>query len=619
MAPNIDKDRIDEVNNTGMTTFGGGSRFGSWFYPMGKVGRFFAKFFHTKAAPYADEDHDMDVNLGDDEVHPLAGDTVVETEVIKGDSPGGFRKSGGGLGHQPIVPEKEIVRKRRYGEFENMDEYPEISTAFDIYADDCTQRDLHGEKFSIETENSLMKKEVEYLFKSVKMDHMIWDIVRNTAKYGDCFVECVVDLNEAVAGIQKLKILNPSFILRVENEYGYLTDFLQEIPRKNDWDAFGGANHMMANRQYIELDKNQIIHFRLQTSDPYFYPYGRSIAAGSRSTFRSLKLMEDAMLIYRLQRAPERRIFYIDVGQMPTSKAEMYMDRLKQKFKKEKYFDTSRGTINERYNPMSADEDFFVPVKGKQSSTKIETLPGAQNLGDVDDVKYFRDKLLAALKIPKDYIVEKDKSPERKANLSQLDVKFSRTIVRVQKNIELGLQELARRHLLIKGFPIHEVMKLEIRLAEPSDMFLKRQLDIEDQRTAVVSQVLNLGLFSREDVYKIYYNLNDLEIEEIRDRLEKEMNDPLIQQQQMMQGGMMGDPMGGGMPGEEPMIGATLDGGMQNPPNTQGLNPQENENQMENVDVLKDLKTKYLLSEGASSPMVKLLDKRIGRVRSQNL
>ena len=165
----------------------------------------------------------------------------------------------------------------------------------------------------------------------------------------------------------------------------------------------------MANRQYIELDKNQIIHFRLQTSDPYFYPYGRSIAAGSRSTFRSLKLMEDAMLIYRLQRAPERRIFYIDIGQMPTSKAEMYVERIKQKYKKEKYYDTSRNTINERYNPMSADEDFFVPVKGRQSSTKIETLPGAQNLGDVDDVKYFRDKLLAALKIPKDYIVEKDK------------------------------------------------------------------------------------------------------------------------------------------------------------------------------------------------------------------
>ena len=613
MAPEIKKDRLDEVQNTGMTTFGGGSRFGSWFYPMGKVGRFFAKFFHTKAAPYAGEEDDLPIEDNTAELHPLAGDTVVDSDVIKSDAPGGFVKGGpGGTGYQPIIPEKEITRKRRYSEFESMANYPEISTAFDIYADDSTQRDLHGDKFSIETENALMKKEIEHLFRSTKMDHMIWDIVRNTAKFGDCFIELVVDLQEAVAGIQKVKILNPSFILRVENEYGYLTDFLQEIPRKNDWEAFGGASDMMANRQYIELDKNQIIHFRLQTSDPYFYPYGRSIAAGSRATFRSLKLMEDAMLIYRLQRAPERRIFYIDVGQMPSSKAEMYIERIKQKYKKEKYYDTSRNTINERYNPMSADEDFFVPVKGKQSSTKIETLPGAQNLGDVDDVKYFRDKLLAALKIPKDYIVEKDKSPERKANLSQLDVKFARTIIRVQKNVELGLQEFARRHLIIKGFPMTEVMKLEIRLAEPSDMFLKRQLEVESQRTQVVGQVLQLGLFSREDVYKTYYNLNDREIKEVKERIEKDLNDPIIQQQQQMMGGM-GPEMGGDpMPGEEePMMGATMGGGMQEAPDTQGLSPAQ-----ESIDSLRDLKKKYIIKEGSDGPMVKLLDKRISSQKS---
>ena len=270
---------------------------------------------------------------------------------------------------------------------------------------------------------------------------------------------------------------------------------------------------------------------------------------------------------------------------------------------------------------MSADEDFFVPVKGKQSSTKIETLPGAQNLGDVDDVKYFRDKLLAALKIPKDYIVEKDKSPERKANLSQLDVKFARTIVRVQKNIELGLQEFARRHLYIKEFPKQEIMKLEIRLSEPSDMFLKRQLEIEGQRTSVVGEVLNLGLFSREDVYKTYYNLNDLEIKEVKARIEKDLKDPVIQQQQQMMGGM-GPGMGAApMPGaeQEPMMGATMDGGMQQASDTQGLSPAGGIGQpQESINILKDLKKKYILREGREGKIVKLLDKRISEQKAQN-
>ena len=129
----------------------------------------------------------------------------------------------------------------------------------------------------------------------------------------------------------------------------------------------------------------------------------------------------------------------------------MFIERLKEKFKKEKFFDANKGQIDARYNPLSADEDFFVPSRGG-NGTKIETLPGAQNLGEVDDVKYFRDKLLASLKIPKDYIVEKEQSPERKANLSQLDVKFARTVSRIQHSIEVGLESIAKRHLKIKGF-----------------------------------------------------------------------------------------------------------------------------------------------------------------------
>ena len=189
--------------------------------------------------------------------------------------------------------------------------------------------------------------------------------------------------------------------------------------------------------------------------------------------------MEDAMLVYRLSRAPERRIFYVDVGNLPASKAEAFLETMKTRFKKEKFHNQNR--VDGRYNPLAVDEDFFVPIRGNQG-TKIETLPGAQNLGEVDDVKYFRDKLLATLKIPKDYIVEYDKSPERKANLSQLDVKFARVILRVQDSISKGFSQIAKKHLEMLEYPRSVINNLEIQLPDPSDVFVKRKLEIDEAK-----------------------------------------------------------------------------------------------------------------------------------------
>jgi len=169
---------------------------------------------------------------------------------------------------------------------------------------------------------------------------------------------------------------------------------------------------------------------------------------------------------------------------------------------------------------MSMDEDFFVPTKNGRG-TKIDTLPGATNLGEIEDVRYYRDKLLAALKVPKDYIVEKDKSPERKANLSQLDVKFARTVQRIQVDIEAGLESLAKRHLQLRGFPASLIKKLRISLPEPSDMSAKRKLDIDEQKTRVIQAVQGLALFSKQSIYKEFYDMTE---EEIR-RMEAEIQE----------------------------------------------------------------------------------------------
>jgi len=595
-------ERLNE--SEGYTSFGGSpTRQGNTPISTGVFSRFFSRFFARRAKPALAQQLEQPVETDPLTQKPLqtfigtrdTGDAVINREV-------GSLYAGGLQKGIPLLIEQELNRKQRYREYEIMDEYPEIGAAFDIYADDSTQKSLKGERWEVKTDSNLLKKAVDDLFDELRMDDYLWDIIRNTCKYGDCFIELVPDLMNPEEGIKKIKILDPKFIFRIENQYGQLIGFAQQIPVKAQWNTGGYQGDTLTGAEFIMLDKDQIIHFRLANSDPAFYPYGKSIAALSRQTFRSLKLMEDAMLIYRLSRAPERRIFYVDVGNLSSSKAYDFIEKMKQAFKKEKYYSQTTGNIDGRYNPLAPDEDFWVPIAGSKSSTKIDTLPGAQNLGDVDDVQYFRDKLLASLKIPKDYIVEKDKSPERKANLAQLDTKFARVIVRVQRSIEIGLEALAARHLKIKGFPRTLIKQLRVNLPEPSDMYIKRRLDVDEQKARVVQAVLGLQLFPKEKIYKDYYNLTDDEIKDIEEKVEKENEEMMAaQQEQMAAMAPPGAPPGAPPPAPGP---APMDSAENMPPTAQ---PQQ-----ERVDTLNKLKVK-LLKEGKTE-LAEKLENRINEI-----
>ena len=501
---------------------------GPYFYPRGALGKFFARFFASPAQQAVSTEFR-------DGPGTLTGDTKLPNSDVKQEPNAGAAFTMNRT--TPVYSEIERSRRTRYTDYEKMDEHPEVGAAFDVYADDCTQRDTSDRRWSVKSESPEVVKEVERLFKHIELDRVYYDICRNTTKFGDCFIESIEDVNNPSAGVQKIKVLNPNYILRVEDDYGYLKTFLQQIPKSANADPSQGAFDMSTNdtkdSKFIELDKNQIVHFRLFTSDPKFYPYGKSVAAYGVSTFRSLRLMEDAMLIYRLARAPERRIFYIDVGNLPSSKAEMFMERVKEKFKKEKY--SRGGGVDARYNPLSADEDYFVPIKGNQG-TRIETLPGASNLGEVTDVSYFRDKLLAALKVPKDYVVAgKDQAPEKKANLSELDVKFARAVSRVQHDIEVGLDALVKRHLVMKNFPLSLVKEVRIQLPDPSDRFTKRRLEIDQARLAIVQTVTQTQLFPKDYIYKEYYDMSEGEILVLKEQLKKEQEEAAYQQQELNQ------------------------------------------------------------------------------------
>ena len=502
---NKEQQQLDE--NAGFTEFPGAQTYGNGPALSGRFAAFFKSFFTTKKKP------------GRPVSHPYRGDVVKNAE---GEGDGPIQGSVGIVKGGARPPQVEYERRRRYHDYEKMDEYPEIGAALDIYADDSTQTYIDGLMLGVNTDQKLVKEAVEAFVTETELDKYLWDIIRNMCKYGDCFVENIVDMNNPDAGIQRLKILNPVFIFRREDRYGYLRGFVQEVPQSTA-DAQLYQGNRLTKKNTIHLDRNQLVHFRLHTSDSNYYPYGKSICAPGVRAWKSLRMMEDAMLIYRLHRAPERRIFYIDTGNLPQTKVEMFMDRVKAKFKKEKFFNQESGNADERFNPLSNEEDFFIPIKNGQG-TKIETLPGAQNLGEIDDVRYFRDKVLASMKIPKDFIVEKDKSPERKANLAQLDAKFAKAVMRVQRDAEVGLTTLIKRHLEIRKFPKSSINSLRISLAPPSDLSEKRKLELEEQKTRVVQATMGLDLFSKEYIYKNFYNMNDLEIEQIT--LQKEAEAP---------------------------------------------------------------------------------------------
>ena len=499
-------EQLDE--NSGFTEFPGATTYGEGPPLSGRFAAFFKSFFGTK------KKRGRPVSID-----PVRGDVVKSADA----EPEGISSASMGLVKGAAkLPQVEYERRRRYNDYEKMDEYPEIGAALDIYADDSTQYHLDGSIIKVITEQTPVKDAINDFVNNTQLDKFLWDIVRNMCKYGDCFIENIVDMNNPDAGIQRLKILNPVYIYRREDRFGYLKGFRQEVPGSTAETQQYVSMGKYDKKNTIDLDRNQLIHFRLHTSDSNYYPYGKSICAPGVRAWKSLRMMEDAMLIYRLHRAPERRIFYIDTGTLPQSRVEMFMERVKAKFKKEKFFNNDSMNADERYNPLSAEEDFFIPVSQKTGQTKIETLPGAQNLGEIDDVRYFRDKVLAAMKIPKDFIVEKDKSPERKANLSQLDAKFAKAVMRVQRDVEVGLTELIKRHLEIRKFPKSTYKNLEIKLAPPSDLSEKRKLELAEQKTRVVQAVKGLDLFSNEYIYKNFYDMNDREIEEITKQKELE-------------------------------------------------------------------------------------------------
>ncbi len=390
----------------------------------------------------------------------------------------------------------QYERLARYADYSEMEFTPEIASGLNIFADETTSHDEHGQTVKIVTKNQEVKQILETLFNDIlNFDFNCWSWVRNLCKYGDFVL--FVDASES-NGILNLL---PIPINEIEREEGYDKE-----------DPFAVRFRWLTQGNMI-LENWQVIHFRLLGNDN-FLPYGASMIEPARRIWRQLILIEDAMLVYRIVRSPERRVFKIDVGNVPPDQIEAFMEQIKTRLRRTQVVDPNTGRVDLRYNPLSVDEDYFLPVRGDRGSD-ITTLAGGQFTGDIDDVQYIQSKLFAALTIPKAYLSFEGELGS-KATLSQQDVRFSRTIERIQKILIAELNKIAIIHLFLLGYSGEDLVDFEIKMANPSTIALQQQLELWRTKFEIAGTATE-GMLDRDTVYKKIFNLSDEEIERVRE------------------------------------------------------------------------------------------------------
>ena len=350
----------------------------------------------------------------------------------------------------------EPTRFASYYDYESMEFTPEISAALDIYGEESTTPSEDGHMLTIYSESSRIKSILADLFNNIldiNTNLPMW--IRNTTKYGDNFVYLKIDPERGIIGCRQLpnveieRVESGSFPAKIE---GNENDKERKI--KFVW-----------KEKSIEFNSWEVAHFRLLGDDRRL-PYGTSMLEKARRVWKQLLLAEDAMLVYRTARAPERRIFKIFVGNMDDKDVEAYVQRVANKFKRDPIVDPSNGQVDLRYNQMAVDQDFFIPVRDHGAPSPIETLPGATNLSEIADIEYIQKKLLASLRIPKAFLGFEEVVGEGK-NLALLDIRFARTINRIQKSIVAELNKVAIIHLYVLGFD-EELDNFALGLTNPS-------------------------------------------------------------------------------------------------------------------------------------------------------
>jgi len=385
----------------------------------------------------------------------------------------------------------EIRKHDLFKDYELMDQDPIIASALDIYSDESTVDNIEGEILKVKSENNQVQKILHNLFYDVmNIEFNLWSWIRNMTKYGDFYLQ--LDIVDKY-GVVNVKPISAYDITRLEDH----------DPKNPQLIQF----EIEDNKKEIK-ENYEVAHFRV-LSDTNFLPYGRSMLENGRKIFKQLTLMEDAMLIHRIMRAPEKRVFKIDVGNIPPREVEQFMQKIINKMKKTPVIDQNTGEYNLKYNVESVTEDFFLPVRGGDSGTQIDTLQGLSNNDQIEDIEYLRNKLMASLRIPKAFLGYEEGLSGGKATLAAEDVRFARTIERLQKIIISELTKIGIVHLYSQGFDDSDLIDFTLELQNPSMIHEQEKLELLNLQIEAAEKAMDSKLFSRKWVYDNIFDFSD--------------------------------------------------------------------------------------------------------------
>ena len=435
----------------------------------------------------------------------------------------------------------QYLRTQLYSEYDVMDQDAIIASALDIISDESTLKNDMGEVLQIRSSSEDIQKILYNLFYDVlNIEFNLWMWIRQMCKYGDFFLKLEI--------AEKFGVYNviPYTAYHIERIEGQNPENPSEVKYKWNPDGFAGSSYGYYNvpnqggpddNSGITYDNYEMAHFRMVV-DVNYLPYGRSYIEPARKLYKQYSLMEDAMLIHRIARAPEKRIFYVNVGAIPPNEVEAFMQKTISSMKRTPYMDEKTGEYNLKYNMQNMLEDFYIPVRGNDNATKIDTTPGLSYDG-IQDVEYLRDKLFAALKIPKAFLGY-DETTEGKATLAAEDIRFARTIDRIQKIVLSELNKIALVHLYTQGYTDQSLTNFELSMQTPSIIFEQEKIELLKSKSELAGSLLEQGLVPSDWIYHNVYHFSEDQYDEYRDlvredakrkfrvaQIEAEGNDPV--------------------------------------------------------------------------------------------
>ena len=434
----------------------------------------------------------------------------------------------------------QYLRTYLYSDYDLMDTDAIVASALDIISDECSLKNDMGEVLQIKSSDEDIQKILYNLFYDVlNIEFNLWSWTRQMCKYGDFFLK--LEISEKF-GVYNVIPYSAYHIERKEN-------FDPENPSKvvftyNPEGIYGGSSsgyyttpNNNSNSNTIEFDNYEVAHFRL-LSDVNYLPYGRSYLEPGRKLFKQYSLMEDAMLIHRIVRAPEKRIFYINVGSIPPNEVENFMQKTISTMKRTPFMDQKTGDYNLKYNMQNVMEDFYIPIRGNDQATKIDTTKGLEYAA-IEDVEYLREKLFAALKVPKAFMGY-DENLSGKATLAAEDIRFGRTIDRIQRILLSELYKIALIHLYAQGYRDEQMTNFELDLTTPSIIYDQEKIALMKEKVDLAAQMMENKLFPTDWIYEHVFHFSEDQYEEYRDlivqdqkrrfrlaQIETEGNDPL--------------------------------------------------------------------------------------------